>query len=123
MGGASVQQMADRIAMLMGDRLGVRGRTLADKLRRGGRLLPRRVRRQAEYLCRAVEEAAHPVLRARADQSRTVAAFDDCLRYLRPIGARGRWANRLMDFAARVAFAVFATSLMVLAVLLWRGFL
>ncbi|MCV2868371.1 hypothetical protein OEW28_06985 [Defluviimonas sp. WL0002] len=123
MDGASVQQMADRVAELMSNRLGIRGRTLADKLRRGGRRLPRRVRKQAEYLSRAVDEAANPALLARMDQERVAAAFDACLRHLQPIGAGQRWYNRLMDFAAQLAFVILVTGLLVLATLVWRGYL
>lgn len=119
----SVEEMADRIAALMGDRLGVRGRTLADKLRRGGGRLPKRIRAEAEVLSRAVAEAGHPVLAARMDRARVAAAFDACLRYLRPIGARQRWLNRLLDFAAQVAFVLLATGLLLLSTLVWRGFL
>ena len=42
MAGASIQQMADRVAQLMEERLRLRGTGLEEKLRRGGRLLPRR---------------------------------------------------------------------------------
>ncbi|MCV2865165.1 hypothetical protein [Defluviimonas sp. WL0075] len=123
MAGASIEQMADRVAGLMGDRLGVRGRTLAEKLRRGRGRLPRRVRKQAEFLVRAVEEAGNPVLYARMDHARVAQAFDACVRYLRPIGARQRWVNRLLDLAAQMAFIALAIGLLLLATLLWRGFL
>ena len=120
---ASVEQMADRVAALMGDRLGVRGRTLGDKVRRGGARLPRKIRAEAELLNRAIAEAGNPVLRTRMDHTRVAAAFDACMRHLRPIGGRQRWRNRILDLAAQVAFITLATGLLLLATLVWRGFL
>jgi len=119
MGSASIEQMAERVAELMADRLGVSGRSLTDKLKRGGRKLPRRVRKEAEALALAAEHAAHPVLSQRVDAARTARAYDACLRHLKPIGAEARWRGRVLDFVARVAWIVLVTLVLALGALAW----
>jgi hypothetical protein len=94
MGAATIQQMADRIAGLIGDRLGLRGLGLADTLRRHPRALPRALRAEAALLAQAAEDAAHPRLLVQIDEARVAAAYDRCLRHLQGIdrgaGPRGR---------------------------------
>lgn len=119
----NIQQMADRIARLMQDRLRVRGTGLAEKLRRGGRLLPRNVRAEAELLARAVGESQHPKLRMMQDQERIARAYDICLRHLRDLGATDRLIGRTLGIAGSVAFALIVVAALFLAVLVWRGFL
>lgn len=123
MGGASVQQMADRVAALMEERLRVRGTGLAGKLRRGGRALPRKIRAEAELLAAAAEKAQVPKLLLQLDQERVAEAYDACVRYLRPLGRTARVRGYVMDLAAASGFAVVVTAALVVGVLVWRGFL
>lgn len=123
MSGVSVQQMAGRVAELMEARLRVRGRGLAEKLRRGGRLLPRKVRRKAEYLARSAEQAGAPRLRMQLDHERIAEAYDACVRYLKPLGASARRRAVLLEMVTGLATGLFVTALLVVGLLLWRGFL
>ncbi|AMY70679.1 hypothetical protein [Frigidibacter mobilis] len=123
MGGASVQQMADRVAGLMEERLRIRGAGLAAKLRRGGRALPRRIRAEAELLAAAAEKARVPKLLVQMDHERVAAAYDACLRYLAPLGRGARLRGYLLDLAAAAGFALVVTAALVLGVLVWRGYL
>ncbi|WP_347310578.1 hypothetical protein [Defluviimonas sp. SAOS-178_SWC] len=123
MSGVTVQQMAGRIAELMEARLRVRGEGLAEKLRRGGRFLPRKVRREAEYLAKADEEARVPKLLSRLDHERIADAYDVCVRYLKPLGAGARRKAILLDMFTGFATGLFATGVLVIALLIWRGFL
>lgn len=116
-----VEQMADRIATLMEDRLGIRGDTLADKLHRGGRRLPVRVRQAAAELALAADHARHPRLAPRIDLGRVRRAYGRCLHHLRPIGAGERRWNWFMVAAARAGLAILAALGLVIAVLVWRG--
>lgn len=120
---ANLQQMVGRVAELFEARLNVGGKTLADKLRRGGRRLPRNVRREAAYLAQAAEQARVPKLMVQIDHARTANAYDACLRYLRPIGAAERRRTLAMQILTGVGAAVFVTGVMVLTVLVWRGYL
>jgi len=123
MGSVSVQQMADRVAALMEERLRMRGTGLADKLRRGGRALPRRIRAEAELLAAAAEKAQVPKLLMQLDHERVAAAYDACVRYLHPLGRRARVRGYALDLAAASGFALVVTAALVVGVLVWRGFL
>lgn len=123
MSGVSTKQMAGRIADLMEARLRIRGEGLAEKLRRGGRFLPRKVRRQAEYLAKADAEARVPRLLTRLDHERIAEAYDACVRYLKPLGAGARRKAILLDMLTGFATGLFATGVLVIVLLLWRGFL
>ncbi len=121
MSGVSVQQMAGRVAELMEERLRVRGRSLGEKLRRGGRLLPRRVRRKAEFLATSAQAA--DLARLQLDHARIAEAYDACVRYLKPLGASARRRAILLEMATGFATGIFATAVLVVGLLLWRGFL
>ncbi len=123
MTGVTVQQMAGRVAELMEARLRIRGEGLAEKLRRGGRFLPRRVRRQAEYLVKAERQAQMPRLQVQLDHERSAAAFDACVRYLKPLGAGARRRAILRDMVTGIGSAVFITIVLVILLLVWRGYL
>jgi len=123
MGAASVQQMADRVAALLEERLRLRGDTLAAKLKAGRRALPKKIRMEAEYLAMAAEHARAPKLELQLDHERIAAAYDACLHYLKPLGAAERRRGMLLDIAARVALVVLVTAVLVLSVLVWRGYL
>jgi hypothetical protein len=119
----TVQQMADRVAGLMEERLRVRGKTLADKLRRGGRLLPRKVRREAEYLAEVAHLAQHPKVQTMLDDARIAAAYDICIRHLREVGAKERMIAMVLGITGSVAFGLLVLAGLFIAVLVWRGYL
>lgn len=121
MGAITVQQMADRVAALMQERLRVRGTGLREKLRRGGRRLPRRIRKEAEYLAEVAFLAQNPKVQMMLDDERTARAYDACVRHLQAIGRRGRVAGFLVDVAGSVAFQLLVVAALALAVARWRG--
>lgn len=123
MSGITVQQMADRVAGLMEDRLRIRGRSLAQKLRRGGRLLPRKVRSAAIYLNQSAERAAVPKLQLQLDHQRIAAAYDTCVRHLNPLGAGARRKAFFLYLLTTFAMTVFVTAALVIGVLALRGYL
>jgi len=117
----TVQQMADRVAALMEQRLKVAGKDLREKLRRGGRRLPRRIRREAEYLAEVAELALHPKMQLMLDDARIAAAYDACVKYLNPLGAADRMKGALIGVGGSIAFALLVVGAGVVAVLWWRG--
>lgn len=123
MSGVSVQQMAGRVAELMEARLRIRGRGLGDKLRRGGRFLPRKVRREAEFLARSAEQAEVPRLQMQIDHQRVADAYDACVRYLKPLGRSARRRAIMLDILTGFATGIAVTAVLVVALLLWRGFI
>lgn len=119
----TVQQMADRVADLLEDRLRLRGKTLQDKLRRGGRLLPRKVRREAEYLAEVAVLAQHPKVQTMLDDARIAEAYDVCVKHLRGIGAAQRLQAIILGVVGSLAFALLVLGAALIAVLVWRGYL
>lgn len=115
-----MQQMADRVAGLMEERLRVRGSGLQEKLRKGGRLLPRRVRASAEVLANAAQMAQNPKLLLQVDHQQAAQAYDVCLRHLGRAGKRGR-GDGLVSVAASIAVSVLILALLVVGFLYWRG--
>lgn len=121
MGAVTIQQMADRVAGLLEERLHIRGGSLADKLARGGRRLPRRVRQAAEVLARAAQMAQNPKLLIQIDEGQVAEAYDRCLRYLGPLGAKGRRWFILQSMVAQIVFGLIVVAAAALLLARWRG--
>ncbi len=123
MSAITIQQMADRVAALMEERLRLRGAGLEAKLKKGRRMLPRKVRLAAERLSQAASMAQNPRLLLQIDQEAVAAAYDTCLRHLGGLDVAGRRMTALINIAASIAFSVLVVGVLLLAVLYWRGFL
>ena len=123
MTGVPIQQMADRVAALMEQRLRVRGTGLGEKLRKGGRLLPRRVRAAAEILQTGAVMAQNPKLWAQVDQQAVAQAYDTCVRHLNGVDGGDRRKGALVGVVASAAFSLLAVAALLLVVLHWRGFI
>ena len=123
MTGVPIQQMADRVAALMEQRLRVRGTGLGEKLRKGGRLLPRRVRAAAEILQTGAVMAQNPKLWAQVDQQAVAQAYDTCVRHLNGVDGGDRRKGALVGVAASAAFSLLVVAALLLVVLHWRGFI
>ncbi len=123
MTGVPIQQMADRVAGLMEQRLRVRGTGLGEKLRKGGRLLPRRVRAAADVLQTGAVMAQNPKLWAQVDQQAVAQAYDTCVRHLNGVDGFDRRKGAVLGIAASVAFSILAVATLLFAVLRWRGFI
>lgn len=123
MSGTTIQQMADRVAQLMEDRLRIGGNGLQAKLRRAGRALPRKVRRQAAVLAEAAEQARNPRLAMQLDNATIAQAYDACVTYLSPIGRAERRMAVLRGIGAGIALRLFVVGAALIAFLVWRGYL
>lgn len=123
MSAVAIQQMADRVAQLLEERLALRGRDLAAKLRRGGRLLPRRVREGAELLATTAEQARNPKLLGQIDMGAVTDAYDACVRHLTTIDPAGRRRETIAGMVGFVGYGILFLIVAVFAVLVWRGLL
>jgi len=123
MSAVTIQQMADRVAALMEQKLRMRGAGLSDKLRRAGRRLPKSVRLAAEALAQAGEMAKSPRLMHRIDEERVAEAYDTCLRHLGAVDPGDRRRGMLIGMAASIAFSLLSVAVLVAVVLWWRGLL
>lgn len=123
MSSVAIQQMADRVAQLMEERLGIKGRDLGSALRKGARALPKRVREAAELLAASAEKAKNPKLLAQIDMGAVTAAYDACLRHLMTIDPTGRRRDTVSGMIRFVGGGILLLTMGIIAVLVWRGFL
>lgn len=123
MSAVTIQQMADRVAGLMEERLRIRGVGLTQKLARGGRLLPRKVRVAATALAKAADMAQNAKMLMQIDDAVVAGDYDICLRHLGGIDAKDRRKGTIVGVVASIAASVLVVVLLMGAVLYWRGFI
>jgi hypothetical protein len=121
MSAASIQQMAERVSVLIEEKLGARGPGLADKAKRAGRALPGKVRAAALRLAEAAAMSHNPKLLLQLDEERVAADFDICVRHLSSISVGDRWVGRIVNFGASTVITVLIVLAMVVAFVYWRG--
>ena len=123
MGAVAIQQMADRVAQLLEERLSVGGRDRGAKLKRAGRILPKRVRDGADLLAVAAEKSRNPKLLGQIDMGEVADAYDVCVRHLTTIDPAGRRRDTVAGMVGFVGYGILFLVIGIMAVLLWRGFL
>jgi len=123
MSSVAIQQMADRVAGLLEERLKLRGPDLADKLNRGKRALPKRVRDAAMHLSKASEKAKNPKLLAQIDMGAVSDDYDLCVRHLMTVDPGSRRRDYMASIIASIGFGVLVLILGIIAFLAWRGYL
>lgn len=106
MSAVTFQQMADRIAALMEERLRIGGSGLKAKLKKGGRLLPRRVRAAAHSLAETAELAQNPKLLAQLDPEKAAADYDLCLKHLNGVTRKAIALPLLLGLATTLGLAI-----------------
>lgn len=118
----AIQQMADRVAQLLQEKLRLGGRDLAAKLRRGKRLLPRKVRDAAERLATAAEKSRNPKLMGQVDMGQVADAYDVCVRHLAGIDPAERRRGTMLGMVESVGIGVLIFGAVVGGVMLWVGY-
>ncbi len=121
MSAISIQQMSDRIAALMEEKLGARGAGLAAKLHSHGRQLPRKVRAAAQAVAEEAEKAQNPKRLLQVNHATLARNYDLCLHHLTRLKARSVWLGGTVAFAASVALSLFIVALLIAALARWRG--
>ncbi|MCO6381334.1 hypothetical protein [Oceanicola sp. 502str15] len=100
-----VKQVADGLAQMMGERLGIRrGETLADKLRRGRRLLPRKVRREAAFIAEAEARMEVPKFAFQYDAARVEKAEKVVRNFLETVDPVDRRKGIVLGILGWLAF-------------------
>jgi len=120
MSAVTIQQMADRVAGLMEERLGVKGSGLAGKLAKGGGRLPRKVRAAALKLAEAAHMSQNPRLLVQVDEGQIAEAYDLCVRHLGGLSRRGSGPAQT---ALSVLISLAVVAGLLAAVLKWRGYI
>lgn len=121
MGAATIQQMADRIAALLEERLRVRGTGLGAKVQRAGRILPRNIRLAGRRLAQAAAMAQNPKLLPQVDEGKVAADYDLCLRHLSGLSLWDRRKAAATATASSIIFILLAVALLTAGFLRWRG--
>ncbi|MEL6682186.1 MAG: hypothetical protein AAFQ09_06015 [Pseudomonadota bacterium] len=120
--GKDIDDQVATLQSLLDEKLGVRGRTLAVQVRKAGRLLPRHVRRDATYIATSVALSENPKLSRMVDQARLQKAHSNVTAYLTTINVTERRVTAGLNLAASIVFALLVTGVLVLVVLVQRGF-
>jgi hypothetical protein len=123
MSSVAIQQMADRVAQLLDEKLGLGGGDLSSRLRKGGRMLPKRIREAVQLLSDSAEKAKNPKLLAQVDMGAVSDAYDACLKHLSTIDPAARRGDTLSGMVRFIGGGIFLLTLGIIAVLIWRGFL
>ncbi|MDF1717459.1 MAG: hypothetical protein P1U75_12420 [Antarcticimicrobium sp.] len=119
-------QTPDRIAgitALMQARLGARGATLRAALHQARHQLPRRIRAQAARLAEAEPFAAHPRLRLTLDADALDKAAREVEAHLNAIDLADRRKGWWLGMLGGLVFNMLAFAALLIAVLVWRGYL
>jgi len=115
--------MSNEIAKLMADKLGAKGRDLRAKLRHSGRLLPRHIRDAALSVAEAERKMGSTKLMKQVDPVALGHAKHACITYLREIDSAAATRRAVADYFSGLALNILLLAVLILAVLVWRGFL
>jgi hypothetical protein len=118
----TMHQMVDEVRAGLADKLRVRGRSLAVQVRKAGRRLPRAVRRDAVYLVQTVGLADNPKLARMIDMARAQAAHRNILQFLQTVDVAAERRGIALQIIASIALAILVTGILLLIVLVQRGF-
>ena len=118
----TMHQMVEEVRAGLADKLRVRGRSLAVQVRKAGRRLPRAVRRDAVYLVQTVGLADNPKLARMIDMTRAQAAHRNILQFLQTVDVAAERRGIALQIIASIALAILVTGILLLIVLVQRGF-
>lgn len=122
MSAVTIQQMADRVAQLLEERLGLGGRDLSAKLKRAGRSLPKKVRDSGRLLASSAHRAQNPKLLVQIDMGQVTEAYDVCVRHLVAIDPVSRRRDLFAGMLGSVGFGVLVLLVALFGFLAWRGY-
>lgn len=117
-----MHQIVDEISGLLDDKLRVRGKTLAAQIRKAGRRLPRAVRRDATYIVQSMALTDNPKLSRMVDHKKLQRARANIVRHLEGVDLSEQRRTAALNMVASVAFVILVTGILVLFVLVQRGF-
>lgn len=121
MSAVAIQQMADRVAALIDEKLGIKGPDLSTKVRKAGRALPRKIRSAARDLADAAERAQNPKLLVQIDHAKVAADYDLCVKHLIPMRRGGRFAAAMMNVGWTVLLGLLMLAAALFFIQMMRG--
>ena len=117
-----VQTQVAEISALLEEKLRVRGPTLHAQLRKAGRSLPHGVRRDATFIAQSMTLLDNPKLARMVDKKRFTRAHSNVVRHLQNVNLSQQRTTAAINLIASIAFALLVTAVLVLFVLVQRGF-
>lgn len=111
------------VADMMKERLGIRGKDLAEKLRHTGRMMPKRIKQEVRILAEATALTENPKLSRMVDHERVEVAYQSCMTFLQAVDVADRRKGVVLGILGSLAMALLVVTVLVLSVLMWRGFL
>lgn len=116
-------RLAERLTALMRDKLEVKAESFPAALRRAGGRLPRRLRREGAVIVATLDQVRSPRLSRIADGEGAARAARRIEAYLSRLDPAADRARARAFFWANIAFRIVVVIALLMAVLVWRGFL
>ncbi len=117
-----VQKYIAEIQALMETKLWVKGRDLKAQTRKAGRRLPRKVRRDLRYLIDTAPLAENPKLGRMINQMKVDKAYANITAHLEQLNPREAMWTMLLNITASIALGLILIFVVVLYVLVQRGY-
>jgi len=113
----------DEIRALMETQMRVRGRDLPAQVRKAGRRLPRRVRHDLGYLLDSAKLAENPKLARMINTAKVARAHAAVVTHLQSLNPRAAMWTKILNITASVALALIVIFVVLIYVLVQRGFI
>lgn len=114
---------AEPLLELARDKLRVRGQTLSTVLARGRWRMPRRIARAAQRLVEAEQTAQNPRLRMMLDHDALAKDMRDLRAFLDDIDPADERKGWFLGILASLAINLLTLVVLLIAVMIWRGYL
>ena len=118
-----IAESSTELLLLMKEKLRVRGQTLSVAADRARHRMPRRIRRALDRLAEAEALSANPRLRLMLDQTVLEQAERDVRAYLAEIDPADERKGWYLGILAGLTVNLLTLVVLLIAVLLWRGYL
>jgi len=118
-----IQQKCDEIAVLMHQKLRLRGRTIAATANKARRDMPSKLRKQAAFLVEQATLAQSPKVSRMLDEKAINRAHANLVSHLQTINPKERRRSAILAWLGTVSFGLIAVFVALIVVLSWRGFL
>lgn len=123
MDAATLDLKTDALLVLMREKFGVRSKSLSKAMAKIGRRFPARLHRQAEVILAARQVAGHPKLMLLTDAKKVETACDEITAFLAQIDVADRRKGVVLNLLGSLSLNLISVAVMLLAFLIWQGFL
>jgi hypothetical protein len=102
---------------------GIKAKPLEKALRKAGRLLPANLHKKAQVIVQAQSYSGNPKLMRFVEGDDLTRAYDDIMAFLKDIDPNERRIGTGLDILTGSAMTLLITATLVVAVLIWQGYL